>query len=619
MELSFSTLGLPEPILAALGHLGHTVPTPIQAQSIPVLMSGRDLLGQAQTGTGKTGAYVLPLLSKLDLTSRAPQVLVLAPTRELAVQVADSFKSYAKGTKGFRVIPIYGGQPMFIQLRELDHGAQVIVGTPGRVMDHLNRKSLDLSKITTLVLDEADEMLKMGFKDDIEAILATTPAEKQVALFSATMSPEIRRVASRHLKNAQEVHIKSKTATVETIQQFYCSVPAARKTDALERLLEVRDIEAAIIFVRTKAATVTLADELEAHGHKVAALNGDLTQQLRERTVERLKQGKLKLVVATDVAARGLHVDNIDHIINYDIPRETESYVHRIGRTGRAGKTGTAILFVTPKEERLLRIIEKTTRQPITKLALPDGEAIISTRIRRFKERMTAELSREGNLAPYTRAVEELAKESGRPVSEIGGILCRLVQKDAPFEDMARLTKMNEPSPADEKISGKFSQKGDSSRYRREGETNSVRYRIAVGRADGVAVGSIVAVIAKSGGVDGRQIGNIKLHDAFSTVELPAEVSRSQLARLRHVKIGGKELLIALDQPGMRDEGGDFAPREHSPGRYRARDAQPHRPRSASAPHTRDGAPAADARGEKGPKFPPKAKKKFRKKDHKSK
>ena len=364
----FQTLGISAPVLKAVQNLGYEQPSPIQAQSIPILLGGKNLLGTAQTGTGKTAAFALPLLSNIDPQQKTPQILVLTPTRELAIQVAEAFQSYAKHIKGFNVLPIYGGADIGGQLRGLKRGAQVVVGTPGRMLDHLKRKSLNLSQVKSLVLDEADEMLRMGFIDDVEMILSKTPAESQRALFSATMPAAIKRVADKYLGDAQQVRIQSKTQTVERIKQQYITVKAHQKMDALTRVLEVEQFDGMIIFVRTKSSTVDIADRLQARGFSSAALNGDLSQAIRERTISKLKRGQVDVVVATDVAARGLDVERISHVINFDIPYDNESYVHRIGRTGRAGREGNAILFITPKETRLLRSIEKTTKSTIAPL-----------------------------------------------------------------------------------------------------------------------------------------------------------------------------------------------------------------------------------------------------------
>ncbi|HED19640.1 MAG TPA: DEAD/DEAH box helicase, partial [Gammaproteobacteria bacterium] len=359
---SFSEMNLAAPLLKAIEDVGYEQPSPIQAKSIPVLLEGRDLLGQAQTGTGKTAAFALPLLSRLDLSLREPQLLVLAPTRELAIQVAEAFQTYARHLKNFHVLPIYGGQSYEIQLRQLRRGVHVVVGTPGRVMDHMRNGKLKLDSLQALVLDEADEMLRMGFIDDVEWVLEQTPDTRQIALFSATMPKVIRKVAERHLNNPVVIKIDQKTATAETIRQRYWQVSGLHKLDALTRVLEAENFDAMLVFVRTKTATVELAEKLAARGHACEALNGDIQQKMRERIVERLKKGQIDILVATDVVARGLDVRRISHVINYDIPTDVEAYIHRIGRTGRAGSPGDAILFVSPREKRLLRSIEKTIR-----------------------------------------------------------------------------------------------------------------------------------------------------------------------------------------------------------------------------------------------------------------
>ena len=430
--ITFDQLGLSTAIVSTLEAIGYKTPTAIQAASIPALLDGKDILGQAQTGTGKTAAFALPLLSNLNLRNKQPQVLVLAPTRELAIQVSEAFKSYSTGLKGFQGVPIYGGQSMSNQLRQLKNGAHVIVGTPGRVMDHIRRGSLKLDQLQAVVLDEADEMLKMGFIEDIEWILEHTPEQKQVALFSATMPDSIRRIARKHLNDAEEIKIKTKTRMVESISQSYWMVKGIHKLDALTRLLEVQDVDAAIIFARTKTATVEIAEKLEARGYSCAALNGDLNQSLRERTIDRLKKGDIDIIVATDVAARGIDVERVSHVVNYDIPRDTEAYVHRIGRTGRAGRSGTAILFVSPREKRLLQAIEKMTRQKIEELNLPSRQDVTAKRIKRFKDQVGMILKGQ-DLSLYQQITEEIAAEHEVSEAQAASALCFIAQKDSPF------------------------------------------------------------------------------------------------------------------------------------------------------------------------------------------
>ncbi len=428
----FAELGLPEPLLQALRDVGYETPSPIQAATIPPLLAGRDVLGQAQTGTGKTAAFALPILAKIDCNARHTQALVLAPTRELAIQVAEAFARYATHLPGFNVLPIYGGQSYVPQLASLKRGAHVVVGTPGRIIDHLERGTLKLDQLAHMVLDEADEMLRMGFIDDVESILKKTPPQRQVALFSATMPSAIRRIAQTYLRDPQEITIKAATTTATHIQQRYWMVSGLHKLDALTRILEVEPFDGMIIFARTKQATEELAEKLAARGFTAAALNGDVPQALRERMVQRLKDGQLDILVATDVAARGLDVERISHVVNYDIPTDTESYVHRIGRTGRAGRSGDAILFVTPRERHLLRAIERATRQPITQMQLPSTEAVNDSRISRFMERITEAREQEG-LEDYQRLVERYEQECDIPAIEIAAALARMVQGNKPL------------------------------------------------------------------------------------------------------------------------------------------------------------------------------------------
>ena len=437
--ITFADLPLSSVVLQAVQDVGYESPSPIQAQSIPHLLDGRDLLGLAQTGTGKTAAFALPLLSKIDLSQRDPQVLVLTPTRELAIQVAEAFQRYARHMRGFHVLPVYGGQDMRGQLRGLQRGAHVIVGTPGRVMDHLRRESLKLDSLKTVVLDEADEMLRMGFVDDIEWIMEHTPEKRQVALFSATMPYQIRKIADTHLKNPATVEIKAKTATVDTITQKVCMVNGFHKLDALTRILEVEPFDAMIIFVRTKTATVELAEKLEARGFAAAALNGDMSQALREKVVDRLKKRSLDILIATDVAARGLDVERMSHVVNYDIPYDTEAYVHRIGRTGRAGRAGTAILFATHRERRMLRAIESATRQRIDTMTLPSMSDVRDIRIKQFKESLLTTLAMGEKLSIFRDIVNEMSAEQGLDHEDIAAALCFLAQKERPFPDAKSL------------------------------------------------------------------------------------------------------------------------------------------------------------------------------------
>jgi ATP-dependent RNA helicase DeaD len=429
---SFRDLALSEPVLRALTDVGYESPSPIQAATIPVLLSGADMLGQAQTGTGKTAAFALPALSRIDLSKHEPQVLVLVPTRELALQVSEAFLRYAAHIKGFHVLPIYGGQSYQPQLNALRRGVHVVVGTPGRVIDHMNRGTLKLSGLSLLVLDEADEMLQMGFVDAVESILEQTPPQRQVALFSATMAAPIRRIAAKHLRSPVEVTIKSKTSTATNIRQRYWMVSGMHKLDALTRILEAETFDGMLVFTRTKQSTVELAEKLEARGFAAAPLNGDIPQPQRERTVARLKAGQIDILVATDVAARGLDVERIGHVVNYDVPYDTESYVHRIGRTGRAGRNGEAILFIAPRERNMLRAIERATRQVIEPMNLPTVDAVNSLRIAKFKQRVieTVALAEAKALRPV---VEQLEAETGLPLLDIAAALANMAQGTTPL------------------------------------------------------------------------------------------------------------------------------------------------------------------------------------------
>ncbi|MBU2705657.1 DEAD/DEAH box helicase [Zooshikella marina] len=535
---SFHDLNLIPPVLQALDDVGYETPSPIQAQVIPHVMSGQDVIGQAQTGTGKTAAFALPLLSRINLKLSAPQVLVLAPTRELAIQVAEAFQRYAAHMKGFHVLPIYGGQEYRGQLRQLKRGAHVVVGTPGRVVDHIKRGTLQLDKLQTLVLDEADEMLRMGFIDDVEWVLEQTPAERQIALFSATMPNEIRRIAQRHLVEPTEVAIKVKTTTVDTIRQRYWLVSGVHKLDALTRMLEAEPFDGMIIFVRTKTATLELAEKLEARGFASAPLNGDIPQQQREKTVDRLKAGKLDILVATDVVARGLDVPRISHVINFDIPYDIETYVHRIGRTGRAGRKGEAILFVAPREKRMLHSIERATRQRIEVMELPSTEIINDQRISRFKQRITDTIAEE-SLEFFLQIVNDYQQEHNIPAQEIAAALAKLVQGDEPL--------LLKPEPKRRQI--------DIS-----DDKGMERYRIAVGHQHGVKPNNIVGAIANEADISSKLIGRIDIQEHYSTVDLPAGLPQDILKALKKTLVCGQQLKITLT-----DEVVERSPRRRKP------------------------------------------------------
>ena len=544
---SFAELALAQPILQALSEIGYEAPSPIQAESIPPLLAGRDIIGQAQTGTGKTAAFALPLLSRIDLSSRSPQVLVLTPTRELAIQVAEAFQVYARRLKDFHVLPVYGGQGYDTQLRQLKRGVQVVVGTPGRVMDHLRRKTLKLDHLLSLVLDEADEMLRMGFIEDVEWILEHTPDTRQVALFSATMPEVIRKVAHRHLQEPVEIRIKTATTTVSTIEQQYWQVTGTHKLDALTRILEVEDFDAAIIFVRTKTSTVDLAEKLEARGYACAALNGDITQANRERTVEQLKNKRLDIVVATDVAARGLDVPRISHVINYDIPTDTEAYVHRIGRTGRAGRAGRAILFVAPRETRMLRAIERATRQKLEPMRLPTAQVVSDKRIAQFKAQIKEILASQ-DLDFYRELIADMEHEQEIGSEQIAAALAYLVQKDRPLR-LKDVKDKPRKTPAERRDAPERpAERGRKSRP--TDDIDMVTYRLAVGRNQGVEVKDIVGAIANEAGVDSQYIGYIKLDDDSSTVELPPGMPPEVFEHLKTVRVRNHPLQIRLDNAG---------------------------------------------------------------------
>ncbi len=576
---SFADLGLSESLLKTLTEIGYETPSPIQAQCIPVLLDGHDILGMAQTGTGKTAAFALPLMETIDIKVAKPQALILTPTRELAIQVAEALQSYAKNLPGFHVLPIYGGQSYTIQLKQLARGAHVIVGTPGRVMDHLERKTLNLDNLKTLVLDEADEMLRMGFIDDVEWILEHTPEQHQTALFSATMPEQIRRVAQKYLVDPKEIKIKAATATVAAIRQVYWQVSGMHKLDALTRILEVEDeFDAAIIFVRTKTATVELADKLNARGYAAAALNGDLNQQMRERVIEQLKSGALDIVIATDVAARGIDVPRISHVVNYDIPYDTEAYVHRIGRTGRAGRNGNAILFVAPREIRMLRTIERATRQPIAPLTLPSRADVTNKRVADFKAKVAEVLNAEG-LDFFANIVSQIAEEQNVSAEEVAAALAMMAQQGKPLQIVGEDPRPA-PAPRDsrpgvfgerEQRKPRFEDRGERPRFEDRGERSErprfedrpprterpprpapagdmVRYRIDVGREHGVEVRDIVGAIANEAGIESRFIGRIGLYEESSTVELPAGMPAEAANALKRTRIRGVPINLRQDE-----------------------------------------------------------------------
>ena len=559
---TFADLNIPAPILKALKDVGYETPSPIQAATIPLLMEGRDVLGQAQTGTGKTAAFALPVLAQIDTKLTAPQALVLAPTRELAIQVAEAFQSYAAHIKGFHVLPIYGGQAYGPQLAALRRGVHVVVGTPGRVIDHIEKGSLDLSQLKTLILDEADEMLRMGFIDDVEQILKQTPATRQTTLFSATMPPVIKRIAKTYLRDPQEVTVAAKTGTADNITQRYWLVAGLQKVEALTRILEAEPFDGMIIFARTKLGTEELASKLQARGFLAAAINGDLAQQQRERTIDQLKNGKIDILVATDVAARGLDVERISHVINYDVPSDPESYTHRIGRTGRAGRSGQAILFVTPRERGMLKAIERATRQPVEQLSLPTIKVVNEVRITRFKEQIGQTLA-AGGLEVFRSLIEDYEREQNVPALDIAAALAKLFRGDEPLllEKQDREPKVAEWKERDERPARapresfgderapRAGREGFAKKERvpRDPEPGMATYRIEVGHFHGVKPGNIVGAIANEGGIPSKSIGRIEIYDDFSTLDMPADLSQDLVEHLKKVWVAGQQIQITRD------------------------------------------------------------------------
>jgi ATP-dependent RNA helicase DeaD len=549
--------------------IGYEAASPIQAATIPAMLEGRDILGQAQTGTGKTAAFALPILSRLDLKKKVPQALVLVPTRELAIQVSEAFQKYAHGQHAFHVLPIYGGQSYVPQFNALKRGPQVIVGTPGRLIDHLERGTLQLDGVRCVVLDEADEMLAMGFADAMDAILSQTPEEKQVALFSATMAPNIRRIAQTHLKNPREVVIKGKTATAANIRQSYWLVSGLHKLDALTRIVEVAEFDAMLVFVRTKQSTVDLSERLQARGFAAVALNGDIAQAQRERTIEQLKSGKIDILVATDVAARGLDVERITHVVNFDVPYDTESYVHRIGRTGRAGRSGEAILFIAPRERNLLRLIERATRQSIEPLSLPTVDDVNTRRLAKFKARIGEALA-QGAAEFHRKAVQEIALETGADLLSIAAAIASLVEGGAPVQSATPSERYAPPPRAHDSSAGEQDARPRKPRrdaepvdlpevpeggYAFEDDGKQVTWRLAVGRRHGAEPGHIVGAIANEAKLHGSQINSVDIRADYSMVRLPANLPEAVIARLSQVRIRGQALeLSASTMPVKRDK-----------------------------------------------------------------
>ena len=570
-ENGFEKLDLPDAVVEAVKRVGFEQPSPIQAQTIPLLMQGRDVVGLAQTGTGKTAAFALPVLSQIDPDKRYPQALVLAPTRELALQVSDSFQSFADHLGGVHILPIYGGQAYGIQLSGLRRGAQVIVGTPGRVIDHLEKGSLDISNLEFLVLDEADEMLNMGFQEDVERILEDTPETKQVALFSATMPNAIRRISRDYLNNPEEVTVKSETRTNTNITQRYLFTAHRNKLDAITRILEVTEFEAMIVFVRTKNETEEIAEKLRARGFSAAAINGDIAQQQRERTVDQLRDGRLDILVATDVAARGLDVERISHVLNYDIPNDTESYVHRIGRTGRAGRTGEAILFVTPRERRMLRSIERVTNATIEEMDLPTVDEVNESRKAKFMDSITESLEAT-DIQVFKTMVREYSAANNVPMDDIAAALAtqalagdEFLMKEPPRDKRDRRDRRDRFDRDDRRDRGgrgrdRFDRddRGDRRGGRRFDDSgNFDTYRLDVGKRQHVRPGAIVGALANEGGLNSKDFGRITIGGDFTLVELPKNLDQSVLDRLEDTRISGQLINIQRDHGAPpRDRGG---------------------------------------------------------------
>jgi ATP-dependent RNA helicase DeaD len=614
----FAALALHPHVLRALSDVGYESPSPIQAATIPPLLEGRDVLGQAQTGTGKTAAFALPILSRIDARPGKPQALVLAPTRELAIQVAEAFQRYAAHIPGFQVLPIYGGQSYGPQLHSLKRGVHVVVGTPGRVIDHLDKGTLDLSELRFLVLDEADEMLRMGFIDDVEKVLQATPPERQVALFSATMPSVIRKIAQRHLKDPIEINIKSSASTTPNIRQRYWFVSGMHKLDALTRILEAEPFDAMIIFARTKQATDELAGKLQARGLAAAAINGDIAQPQRERVIQQLKDGKLDILVATDVAARGLDVDRISHVFNYDIPYDTESYVHRIGRTGRAGRSGEAILFVSPRERGMLNAIERATKQPIEQMQLPSVDVVNDVRIGKFKQRISDTLA-VGDLGQFQQLIEQYEQEHNVPAVEIAAALARIAQGDQPLL-LAPPPKREkyEPAPrehgirparghdAHERPSHDRNERRAPSRdsaphehrphegppAREFGGARPVRahateagkrtYRVEVGHDHGVKPGNIIGAIANEAGLESQHIGRLSIRGEYSLIDLPDNMPKEVFEHLKKVWVVQQQLRIN-EWDGNDAGAGSVPPPRGRPGGHKPGGFKP-RPSGAKPP-----------------------------------
>ncbi len=583
---SFDQLELPEHILKAIQDLGYEQPSPIQSEAIPALLKGEDILGQAQTGTGKTAAFALPILANIDTTQSHTQVLILAPTRELAIQVAEACQSYAKYIKDFHVLPIYGGQSYSNQLRQLKRGVQIVVGTPGRVMDHMRRGTLSLAKLSTLVLDEADEMLRMGFIDDVKWILEHTPESRQIALFSATMPAQIKLVADTYLNAPKHIKIEAKSSTAQTIKQRYWVMKGIHKLDALTRILEMEPFDGIIVFVRTKLATEELATKLNARGFSASALNGDIPQAAREKTVDRLKSGQIDILVATDVVARGLDVERISHVINYDVPYDTESYIHRIGRTGRAGRSGDAILFIAPREKRMLRAIEKASGKTIEAMPIPTAAQINEKRIAEFQQSVIDCLQTR-DLSFYQNIIDSIINENDADPREIAAALAHIAQGNKPLVlDTRNDEKLNEDPRGDSSERKTKSRKprskfgGPIRPLREHPDVALERFIIQVGHNDGATPGQIVAAIANASDLSSEYIGQIEIEDSETSVDLPEGMPRAVLKLLQKARVANKAMNLQPFKGNTEDKTGKKENQD--------------KPNRASKNKARQGAPSAN-------------------------
>ncbi|WP_182114152.1 MULTISPECIES: DEAD/DEAH box helicase [unclassified Actinotalea] len=578
-ELDLVDLGLPEPLLRAVLDLGFTRPTPIQQAAIPALLAGRDITGVAQTGTGKTAAFGLPLLAAVDPDLGQVQGLVLAPTRELAMQVADALETFAKHLPGVSVVAVYGGSPFLPQQRALARGAQIVVGTPGRVIDHLERRTLRLDAINFLVLDEADEMLRMGFAEDVDNIFARAPKERQVALFSATMPPPIVRVAAQHLKDPVQIATSRQASTVANVKQTFAVVPFRHKIGALARVLATSDADAAIVFTRTRGAAEEVGVALAERGISAATISGDVAQKDREKLVERLRSGSLDVLVATDVAARGLDVERVGLVVNFDVPTEPEAYVHRIGRTGRAGRTGTALTFVTPNEQGRLRAIERTTRQRLEEASIPTPADVSAHRVAKILGR-TGERIEAGRLDMYRTAVREFLATSDVDAAELAAVLAALAVGDEgpmPADEIeaAPLQQARGARSDDGRVSFTSEERARTASLR---PTRGTRYRVAVGHTHGARPEAIVGALTGEGGLSGKDLGKIDIFASFSLVEIDATLSPEAFRRIGGARVAGRPLRIAVDE----------GPRVRSAARATAhpgtKHSGPRRPAPARAP-----------------------------------